>query len=251
MAAGDSIIPLITNGRNVKQRVYIGNNGYYRDEWEINPYNIVLYGIKDELREHDHYTSMRMVKSILNNYGINSVELKLGEFSAVEYKQDLMQKRIVTNHGHGTTVFNNNVPVSSGVTLNDRIVFLNNYTDVNTFFSNNWSGITTSCEYIETNDDFSNIDLVLFLSCNTSYNDINDLPHKIVSHGAKTAIGFSDSIDCEQANYWLISFYSSMALGKTVSEAEALAFSSLNPMYAATSGLDSIVIVGDNQYKLP
>jgi len=69
--------------------------------------------------------------------------------------------------------------------------------------------------------DLSNMKLIMFIACETAAGGANapNLPSVAVEQGAKTAIGFQESIDCDDANNWTIDFFDLIESGLSVKAA--------------------------------
>lgn len=103
--------------------------------------------------------------------------------------------------------------------------------------------MTSSSDFIRSGEDYSNIDVALFIACETAYdgNGGRNLITEIVNQGAKAAVGFEESINCSNANTWTKEFYKSMLSGKTLEEAVDKACSK----FSDSSSLQSAIICGD------
>jgi hypothetical protein len=97
--------------------------------------------------------------------------------------------------------------------------------------------------YISNQDSFNNIDLCLFIGCKTALDgpDGSNLTSRIVERGAKTAVGFEETILCSDANTWTETFYEHLLLGNSVEESVDYARLTVSE----GSGLESAVIYGD------
>ena len=62
--------------------------------------------------------------------------------------------------------------------------------------------MNSSSDYLKNEEDYSNIDLALFIGCNTAYGGEGNrnIATRIVELGAKASIGFAESIGCSAAN---------------------------------------------------
>jgi len=90
---------------------------------------------------------------------------------------------------------------------------------------------------------------VLFIGCNTARGGqgARNLPARIVEFGAKTAIGFKESIDCASSNTWTTYFYEYFLAGYTVEESVEYA----SRFVSESSGLHSVEIFGDPTTTYP
>ena len=55
--------------------------------------------------------------------------------------------------------------------------------------------------------DLSDCDLAIFVGCETGTSSVKSLPHAAVKAGAQVAIGFEESINCDEANDWTDYFF--------------------------------------------
>ena len=239
MAVGDSLANG-ADGTNIEQRLY-KNNTSYMDEWYVCSNRAMLYGVSAE--GHDHSSCLEITHDKLHLDGWEQVALRTGSITSNRCKCDLQQVGLFTSRSHGVPVIyeGNSVASSTGIILNDSDSLVG-------FFSDYWIGISDESTYINTNEDYSNLNLVLFVGCNTAHGgeDGNNLPSKIVEQGAKTAIGFELSIDCNEANIWTEVFYEAMLNGDTVEVAVEAAKKATNE----STGLHSVVICGDRNLRL-
>ena len=108
----------------------------------------------------------------------------------------------------------------------------------------NHSSMLLNCVALSDNNDLSRVEIALFVGCYTGNggNGGNNLPTKTVECGARVAIGFVDSINCNSANYWTEHFYDFLLDGETASRA--------NDYANWRTGL-STTFCGDGTYCLP
>jgi hypothetical protein len=88
--------------------------------------------------------------------------------------------------------------------------------------------------------DLSSNDLMLFVGCYTGKDASRSLPHAAVAAGAKKAIGFKETIYCDDANDWTEYFFDYYAMGYTVERAAEYAKIDCGNGY----GISSYRIVG-------
>ena len=125
---------------------------------------------------------------------------------------------------------------------------LNEGTGMVALYSHSWSNMTSGSTSIATTDSFAGLNMVLFIGCETAYDGTTgrNLPAIVSSQGAEVAIGFSETIDCSDANKWTKDFYSYLLEGHTVQE--SVDYASGNRSVA--SGLRSAVVCGNGNYKI-
>lgn len=240
MCANDGIG---SNGRNVKQREY-NNNSYYKDEWiieNLNNKNVTLYAITNV--GHDHYTYLNYSAQHLVSEGFNNIDLKNGVISASECLNDLKTCTVFASRSHGSVfTTEGDVALATAIVLNDQ-------SDENCIKL--WSHSVSHTAYslfISDLDVFNNLDLALFIGCKIGYGGAtgNNLPARVVSKGAKVAIGFAQTISCSDANIWTEYFFIKLSNGFTVAQAAQFACNEVSE----GSGLQSIVIVGNSNYLI-
>ena len=110
--------------------------------------------------------------------------------------------------GHGVKIVSSNGAVlSTGILLREG-----SQKNQQRLFSHYSSNIGTNCDFLEINDDFSNLDLAVFIGCETGAGGPggNNLPTRFVELGAKAAIGFKNVISCDDANTWSNEFFHCM-----------------------------------------
>lgn len=232
-----------SSGRNVEQLTY-ENNTSYRDEWDIIPISdkrIVLCGITNEY--HDHASYLEKVKSAMFRDGFENIELFTGTVTAYDCLFYLKSSKIFISRSHGTLGTINKQVVATGINLNDYF----NQSMV-ALFSDNCEEKTQYSLSISNEDNFSNLELALFIACSTGYGGENapNLPSKVVSQGAGTAVGFASDISCSAANEWVEQLYKKLRDGLTIGEASQ----KLAEVFPPSSGMQNYVICGNKNYKL-
>ena len=241
MAAGTGIFT--SNGRNVEQREYTDNNDY-KDLWILEPYSVIFYGVTNS--GHDHSSALSAIQSDLLANKWNSVVLRMGAISSSRCKSDLLSTNIFTSRSHGQIVLysGSTTGAATGILLNDKTGDASVH-----FYSHSWSGMNSGDSNIESNEDYSNVDVALFIGCETAYGGVGqrNLPTSIVNCGATASVGFTESIGCSAANTWTTNFYSKMRSGATLEEAVEYACN----LASESSGLKSAVICGDGTIVFP
>ena len=214
---------------------YVDNDSY-RDEWVIiEPFSIALTGVPDP--GHDHISALNHVKSL---GGWSSNIVRSTTFTSVSpSKQDLQNYNIFVSRSHGFLV---TVAGSSPVRAFTTGIILNNSTRMS-LFGRTWSNMPSGSDVILDSEDYSGLDLVVFVGCETGFEG-NNLPERMHELGAKVAIGFMDKINCDDANTWTERFFNNLFMGKTIEQANQ----------AACSGLsiaeDRVNIYGDTFWTL-
>lgn len=231
------------NGRNVEQRSY-DNNNILKDEWlleVLNNKNISFCGITNS--GYNHSTCLETTKQNLFDEGFNNTTIYTGSITPMTCLFYLKNSSIFTSRSHGIFFESNDVVTTTGIILNDTpgsgmIGLYSHYDDRMTYGSSN----------IVATDNFSNLELVLFIGCFTGRGGIdgNNLPTICVAQGAEVAVGFTESISCNDANEWTIYFYNYLISGETVQEAVNQASSKYN----TSTGLRSAIVCGNGDYTI-
>ena len=241
MAAGDGIFT--SDGRNVEMRSSQSDN---KDEWVlelVDAYKITFYGISNS--GHNHSSCLETVKGNLHDATFNNVTLKTGAISSSDCLSDLKNTNVFTSRSHGHLIVwaGTTTAASTGIILNDE-----KGTGMVALYSHSWSSMTSGSTSVASTDSFSGLNMVLFIGCETAYDGTTgrNLPAIVSSQGAEVAIGFSETIDCSDANKWTKDFYSYLLEEHTVQE--AVDYASGNR--SATSGLRSAVVCGNGNYKI-
>ena len=233
---------LYSEGLNIQQRQYVDNTSY-KDEWILQPYSVVFYGVTNS--GHDHISSLNSIQTTMLNGNWKSVTVRSGAITANQCKNDLLSTNVFTSRSHGQLVLRagTTTEVSTGIVLND-----NDGSNKVVFYGHAWNGMESGSGSIDSGENYSNIDVVLFIGCNTAYggNGGRNLPAAIVDQGARAAVGFKDSIDCVEANTWTTNFYNKMLQGATLQEAVDYACGE----FSENSPLRSAVICGDETVTL-
>ena len=236
-------------GLNVRQDLYV-NNSSYRDEWCLVPYKITMYGIladADLLYDHNHLTSIQDSATTLWNLKYQT-QIKSGVFSGAECKSDLLDTNIFVVRSHGECIYS---PANSHDQL-ATIILLNKNSPLNFLMSHDvfYAG-TDSVTKILSSEDYSNLDIALFIGCKTgaggTYAD--NLPSRVVSLGATCSIGCKYTVNCDYANTWTMLFFQKLCTGTTYDEAAQYASSFCSIPSSGLSYTD-LTISGDSSQKI-
>ncbi len=244
MSAGDQFL-WIDSGLNVEQSVY-NNDDDYKDEWVLEPldeFEVIFYGISNS--GHDHSSCLTDVKRDLHNVGFNNITLKTGAINSSVCLSDLKNSSVFTSRSHGHLIVweDTSIAASTGIILNDE-----EETEMVALYSHPWDNMTLGSVSITTTDLFDGLNMALFVGCETAYDGTTgrNLPAAVSNQGADVTVGFSDSINCDDANEWTEDFYSYLIEGHTVQE--SVDYASINQSLA--SGLRSAVVCGNGDYRI-
>ena len=178
---------------------------------------------------HDHSTCLHNAKPYLDACDLGTAFFRDGAFDCEDIAAYLNDddNGMFVSRSHGAKITGN---VGTAIILNNNEsspVYFRSTTNLN-------------------NLDLSNMKLILFIGCYTGYGGRYgpNLPYSAVTQGATTAMGFPDSIICDKANEWTVSFAQYMQQGYSVSSACSLLS---NDSRFSGSTLASPVICG-NQY---
>ena len=237
----DSSMVLATYSSNSTpgQKLILGDyvdNTSYRDEWVIiEPFSLALTGVPDS--GHDHLSALNHVKNL---GGWNSNIVRSTTFTSVSpCKQDLQNCNIFVSRSHGHIVKDGD---SSPVRAFTTGIILNNSTDMG-LYGRTWTNMTSESDVILDSEDYSGLDIVVFVGCKTGFEGHN-LPERMHERGAKVAIGFKNEIDCDDANTWTERFFNNLFMGKTIEEAKQTACFNLSITE------DCVNIYGDTSWTL-
>lgn len=233
----------IGDGVNLVHTAYTDDTDM-KDEWILESADaITFYGITNT--GHDHSSCLVTVKDSLLDADFNNVTLKTGAVSSSDCLYDLKNTSVFTSRSHGCLVLwqGTETAASTGILLNDE-----EGTGKVVLYSHSWSAMTSGSTSISATDSFVGLELVLFIGCETAYDDITgrNLPVIVASQGAEVAIGFSDTILCSPANEWTKDFYAHLLAGYTVQE--SVDYASDNQ--SDESGLRSAVVCGNGDYRI-
>lgn len=235
-----------TNGDRLAYGNYIANNGSYRDEWVLDPYTFVLYGVSNS--GHDHLSCLVSIREELDNEWPD-VTVRDGAIPSQTCKNDLLSTNIFTSRSHGSVVLysGTDTAAATSILLNDP----DECTEKVAFYSHSVSSMNAASACISSDDDYTCVDIALFIACKTGYGGegARNLPSAIVEFGASASVGFKQNILCGSANAWTRRFYEMLLQGATVGEAVDYA----SDIFSATTGLnrENVVICGDPATKLP
>ena len=193
----------------------------------------VLLGIPDTSSAHDHASVFSTIAPYLQSCGLTS-ELRCGNTYAPSvqlYLNDDQNSVFVSrSHGGYSSQTQNGVEV-----VTKTAIVLNSETNE-----------TLSSTDISSSLDLSNLKLVVFCACETARGGegANNLPSKVVQLGADTAIGFTEKINCSDANRWTNLFFENLARGYSVQTACNLVKNDVGSWNNKTT-IDSVVICGN------
>lgn len=169
----------------------------------INP-KAILMGISNS--GHDHSSALTDIQSKITDRGYSSAHTYFGSYSIASVNNFLNTdcNNIFVSRSHGAVTTSSGRQIGTSILLNDS---------------------DSSIRYRSTesinNLELSNMKLVMFIACQTGAGGENglNLPSVAVARGAATAIGFSESINCERANSWTREFFKLMKAGLSVRDA--------------------------------
>ena len=167
--------------------------------------NAILIGVA--ATGHDHSTCFTEMITNLKACNLNNAIKYYGSFSVKSINSYLSSDStaVFFSRSHAQDVRNSNgVLVGSELLLNDDS-------------SNYIYYKSTQISSLK----LSNLKLAVFVGCMTGIGGagVNNLPSAAVKSGAKAAVGFRSSINCEKANKWSKEFTRYMKYGYTVGEA--------------------------------
>ena len=155
---------------------------------------------------HNHSSSLYAITSALTSCGYSHAPVYTGAFTPSEISSylDCDENNIFVSRSHGGIIVN-----SSGTVTGTRILLSDHEPDDpnGVFFASN--------SFHTFNKDYTNLKLVMFIGCRTADGNSN-LPSVAVDNGAQTAVGFTESIACPDANQWTIAFFNLLASGHSV-----------------------------------
>ena len=244
---GDLVISLPSSGTKLQQCEYT-NNTDYKDEWVFVPYSIMFYGIPAG-EGHDHVTSISGAKSKLETKGFSNITIKAETVSSSDCLEDLLNANIFTFRGHGGAHYYENTSELQATTIVTEATVEDQSFEGVYKLSSHYLGDSEPkadwlCDY-----DFSNLDLAVFVGCETGKGGehANNLPSRIVALGARVAIGFNITIECDDAEAWTNNFYNNLLFnGKTVYEAAISACDNLEYITP-----NDVVVCGDKDFEIP
>ena len=226
--------------------VYTENDDY-SDEWVILDVNAtsvknMLYSIYSY--QHDHHSSLQGLQAALNQSYFLDVTMRAGSVPLSTCKNDLDTYNVFFSRSHGMKLLSylDGQVLSIGLVLDDN--------ETNVMFSHEFNGIEQRSGWGYLCDDYSNMNLAVFVGCQTGYGGVNgtNLAAKIVELGAEVAIGFNADIYCTYANTWTDMFYNRLLLGDSVNE--AMAYMRLCEDTAISNITSVAVVCGNGDYRL-
>ncbi|MBE7092071.1 MAG: hypothetical protein E7365_02700 [Clostridiales bacterium] len=242
MAVGEGIG---ADGRNVEYRNYGGLAFKDKGQWKIETYSVMLYSV--EKFGHDHSSALRDVKTLFQNKGVYSVAHRSGSFSALECKQDLHNNNIFTSRSHGTYVYSGetSITLSTGIVLNNKTA---SSEQTVVLYSHQFNNMPQFSGYIDNDENFEGVHIAMFIGCETARGGVNgqNLASRVVALGAMAAIGFEQSILCNDANEWTELVYEQLLEGKTLNNAVKKACEA----FPENSEIQSVVVCGDGDITL-
>jgi len=204
----DEELVLATNSSSTSDGVKLiqgdyENNQSYREIWSIiESYDMAFYGIDHGFRygqDEDippYTTSMNHITSF---GGYDNLKIET-QSDAPECKTDLDNREYVILHAHGDIVSYSNYIILS---QNDDRLYSYDYGNVS----------ESSC--ISSSANYSNLKLVLFMNCHSGETDLNFVS-RVVSLGAKNAVGFIGQQNEFAAEYWQMAFWEAYCAGNDI-----------------------------------
>lgn len=238
--------------------VNFGNKTYYKDYYISASAICAFYGIPDNTSTdeiHDHVGALSAVFDNWVNQGWKNITFRTNSVSTSTCVQDLKSVDIfiIRSHGHACQ--------NADLTAASTGIILNNSTHIG-FYSHYHPSIAPGSYVIQNTDTFFNLDLVIFIGCNTGYGgeNGNNLPNMMESHGARVAIGFTSEIPCIKAEEWTTKFIAALRYGSSISEA-ILALSKDKALNTCLDGYgnsitlsvfstDNVIVCGDENFVL-
>lgn len=198
--------------------------------------NAALVGIPDT--GHDHSTVFTTITPYIQNRGLTR-NIYYGNTTAatVESYLDNNQNSVFVSRCHG---FANESTHYGEITVTSTAIEVNFQT----------KEYLSSSALINTVD-LSNLKLAVFCGCKTARGSegAKNLPTVVVQRGAATAIGFTEEIDCSDANIWTERFFYYMSLGYSVQTACNTVINE-DRTWKSKSTISSFVICGSRQTTL-
>lgn len=158
---------------------------------------------------HDHYSALNNIRTNLTNCGISEVNIYTGSFatSSIDWHLTNDYNEVFVSRSHGGFQMNAIYPDEQDGTY----LLLNDSSNEIRYVSND------SMDTLN----LSNLKLALFVGCYTGYGGAmwENLPSVAIWQGARTAIGFTGSINCNEANHWVELLFDLLDEGKTIREA--------------------------------
>lgn len=226
----------------------------YRYQTEVQTeVDVRLYSIPDDLTNFGGYLDSvyslcgRRNISVSTNDGAQSD----GSVVASVFKQKLKTCKVAVVETHGgvwTNAANQNLTFISlkaqnlGETPSPEVILSDN----NSQYLFGSSDVEPGSEFINSNDNFDGLKLMIFAGCKTGVGTSNLLT-KIVQQGAETAIGFNDNIETEALDQWIINFFSILSGDNDES------IQNCSVLYAAQKAVNSlmteedVVVVGNSE----
>ena len=166
------------------------------------------------------------ITDIVSFGGYNDLEI-VTQSNATDCKADLNSSEYMIIHAHGDIVSYAN------------IIELDKYGDT-CLFSYDSINLSGQSKYLgsNSNEDYSNLKLVLFMNCHSGETDFNFVS-RIVDLGAKNAIGFIGKQDEDKAEEWQQVFWKTYCAGNTIDTCIRIACAESGILY-------SDVVVGGN-----
>ncbi|MDD5900043.1 MAG: C25 family cysteine peptidase [Lachnospiraceae bacterium] len=166
---------------------------------------VELTSVKDE--GHDHSSVYDEIDGYLNKMGyLNSQIIKTTNLTPDSFMTRLPNREIVVTRSHGNRFLDN-----AGNSIGNYIVF------------NNGNVYNSDIENLDAGE-LSGVKLVAFVGCYTAAGGVSstntrNLVVASTEKGAKTAVGFSETIYCNTANTWTEFFFKYLSEGKNIDEA--------------------------------
>ncbi len=195
-----------------------------RNSWVLHGcYDTTMYAVTatdTEGRVHQHSSGLLTLQALMMEDAFLYSNLHSGEFTPTNFREELKNANMVVTRSHGVPVQNQFTGdiLTTGLLLNDTTV----QSEMAILFGHEYNGMTSSSVAIRSDDDYSNLKIVLFIACFTAAGE-NNLTKQIVENGAEAAVGFTCSIYCNAANNWMYALYSYLMDGYALESAVSYA----------------------------
>ena len=171
------------------------STGSEYEEWYFE--NVAsLIGIRENPAYHDHWSC----------YDDIQLSLRVEGFDPDVYVANYISNGDCTSYLDESSIF---VSRSHGKSASDCTYIQLYYSpdEADSVFSRYSSHMVYDYDNNVPKYDLSNLEIALFVGCKTANHSTKSLPQAVVDCGAKCAIGFTDSIPCDDANEWTTRFF--------------------------------------------
>ncbi len=206
----------------------------------------ILLGVEDpDTLSHDHLGGLTAAAPFIESTDYYTTIINHNSFT-IEQINNYMNadtNNIFVYRGHGTKIMDSSTEDPNDVAFTGLLITNNSNNNLDILY----------LSYVMSQMDLSNMELMLFICCHAGAGGEygNNFPAQCVEMGAEVAIGFTDTVYCQQSNEWCEEFFKLVDNGYNVQQIVNIMTNSQYPQFIYNNmDADNIVICGNGNYIL-